>query len=64
MLRLLIERMAGKVGLPLLDLSEGIRVRRSATHEFTFDYAAEPVLVPPLSDTLAPASWHITALEG
>jgi beta-galactosidase len=56
--------MAGKVGLPLLDLSEGIRVRRSATHEFTFDYAAEPVFVPHLSDTLAPASWHITALEG
>lgn len=62
LLRLLIERMAGETGLPLIDLPEGIRVRRSATHAFTFNYAAEPVFAAHLSETLAPASWHIARL--
>jgi beta-galactosidase len=43
----------------LLDLPEGIRVRRSASHVFTFNYAAAPAHVPHLGETLAPASWHI-----
>ena len=59
LLRLLVERMAGEAGVALLDLPEGIRVRRTATHAFTFNYAAEPVAVPHLGETLAPASWHI-----
>lgn len=59
LLRLLVERMADEAGLTLLDLPEGIRVRRSATHAFTFNYAAEPVVVPHLDATLAPAGWHI-----
>jgi beta-galactosidase len=59
LLRLLVERMAGEAGLELLDLPEGIRLRRSASHAFTFNYASAPVFVPHLGETLAPASWHI-----
>jgi beta-galactosidase len=55
----LVEWMAGEAGVELLDLPEGIRVRRSASHTFTFNYAAAPVHVPHLGETLAPASWHI-----
>ena len=62
LLRLLIERMAGEAGVDLLDLPEGIRVRRSASHAFTFNYAAQPVLVPHLGETRAPASCHIAPL--
>ncbi|MFN4020224.1 MAG: beta-galactosidase [Erythrobacter sp.] len=60
LLRLLIERMAGEAGVALLDLPEGIRLRRSASHAFTFNYASAPVFVPHLGEALAPASWHIT----
>jgi beta-galactosidase len=59
LLRLLVERMAGEAGVALLDLPEGIRIRRTATHVFTFNYAAQPVVVPHLAATLGPASWHI-----
>jgi beta-galactosidase len=62
LLRLLTERMAAEAGLPLLDLPAAIRVRRSTSHAFTFNYAAEPVLVPHLGKPLAPASWHIEPL--
>jgi beta-galactosidase len=62
LLRLLIERMAGEAGVDLLDLPEGIRVRRSASHIFTFNYAAQSVLVPHLGETRAPASCHIAPL--
>jgi beta-galactosidase len=63
LLRQLIERMAHEAGVLLTDLPEGIRVRRSASHGFTFNYAAEPVFVPHLGQTLAPASWHIAPRE-
>jgi beta-galactosidase len=62
LLRLLIERMACEAGVDLLDLPEGIRVRRSASHAFTFNYAAQPVLVPHLGETRAPASCHIAPI--
>jgi len=62
LLALLIERMAEEAGVALLDLPEGSRVRRTASHAFTFNYAAQPVFVPHLGATLAPASWHIAAL--
>jgi beta-galactosidase len=62
LLRLLIERIAGEAGVDLLDLPESIRVRRSASHAFTFNYAAQPVLVPHLGETRAPASCHIAPL--
>lgn len=62
LLSLLVERMAGEAGLDLLDLPEGIRVRRSARHVFTFNYAATPVFVPNLGQELGPAGWHIAPL--
>jgi beta-galactosidase len=62
LLRLLVERMAGEAGLELLDLPEGIRLRRSSSHAFTFNYASTPVFVPHLDETLSPASWHIAPL--
>jgi beta-galactosidase len=62
LLRLLVERMAGEAGLGLLDLPEGVRVRRSASHAFTFNHAAAPVFVPHLDKMLAPASWHVAPL--
>jgi beta-galactosidase len=62
LLALLVERMADEAGLALLDLPDGIRLRRSASHAFTFNYASAPVFVPHLGKTLAPASWDISAL--
>lgn len=59
LLALLAERMAKEAGVALLDLPEGIRVRRSKAHVFTFNYAAMPVFVPHLGVTLPPASWHL-----
>jgi beta-galactosidase len=59
LLRLLVERMADEAGVALLDLPEGIRLRRSASHTFTFNYASGPVFVPHLGETLGPASWHV-----
>ncbi|WP_367276237.1 beta-galactosidase [uncultured Erythrobacter sp.] len=43
LLDLLVERIAGKVGLDLLTLPEGIRIRRSASHLFAFNYSAHAV---------------------
>jgi beta-galactosidase len=59
LLRLLVERMAGEAGVPLLDLPEGIRIRRTASHVFAFNYSAEPVWAPQVGEVLAPAGWHI-----
>jgi beta-galactosidase len=58
LLRLLVERMADEAGLTLLDLPEGIRVRRTEARVFTFNYAASPVFVPHLGLTLGPAGWN------
>ena len=62
LLRLLVERMADEAGLALQGLPEGIRVRRSEAHIFTFNYAASPVFVPHLGITLGPAGWNIAPL--
>lgn len=63
LLALLAERMAKEAGVALLDLPEGIRVRRSKAHVFTFNYAAMPVFVPHLGVTLPPASWHLAPCQ-
>ncbi|NBB25934.1 beta-galactosidase [Porphyrobacter sp. SLTP] len=62
LLGLLVERIAAEADVPLTHLPEGIRIRRSASHVFTFNYAAAPVFVPHLGETLAPASCHIAPL--
>jgi len=61
LLRLIVERLGGAAGIDLLDLPEGIRVRRSASHVFTFNYASDAVFVPHIGCDLDPASWHIAA---
>ncbi|MEP1420173.1 MAG: beta-galactosidase [Erythrobacter sp.] len=43
LLDLLVDRIAGEAELDLLTLPEGIRIRRSASHTFAFNYAAHPV---------------------
>jgi beta-galactosidase len=59
LLALLTGRMAGEAEVALLNLPEGIRVRRTEAHVFTFNYASQPVFVPHLGRTLPPASWHL-----
>jgi beta-galactosidase len=67
LLDLLVERIAGEAGLDLMDLPEGIRIRRSATHLFAFNYAAYAVDVSVLglgdpvvgSEQMAPAATSI-----
>ena len=48
LLRLLIGRMADEAGLSLTDLPKGLRLRRTASHIFAFNYRAEPVDTAPL----------------
>ncbi|MEO1220546.1 MAG: beta-galactosidase [Pseudomonadota bacterium] len=43
LLDLLVERIAHEADLDLLTLPEGIRIRRSATHIFAFNYAAHAI---------------------
>ncbi|WP_086608620.1 beta-galactosidase [Erythrobacter donghaensis] len=62
LLALLVERMAEEAGVPLTPLPEGIRVRRTQSHAFTFNYAAQPVFVPHLGATLGPAGWRVDPL--
>jgi beta-galactosidase len=64
LLRLLVERMAEEADVPLLELPEGIRERRTASHVFTFNFAAEPVFVPHIGELLEPAAWRIAPLQG
>ncbi len=59
LLALLVERMAEEAGVPLTPLPEGIRVRRTRSHAFTFNYGAAPVFVPHLGATLGPAGWQV-----
>jgi len=59
LLRLLVERMAEEASVALLDLPEGVRVRRTATHVFTFNYTADPVWLPLIGEVLEPAGWLI-----
>lgn len=48
LLDLLVERIAGEAGLDLTQLPEGLRLRRTATHTFAFNYSAAPVDTAPL----------------
>ncbi|KEO90067.1 beta-galactosidase [Erythrobacter longus] len=48
LLDLLVERIAGEAGLDLMDLPEGIRIRRTASHIFAFNYAAHDIDVSAL----------------
>lgn len=43
LLALLVGRIAGEAGLGLLDLPEGLRIRRTVSHLFAFNYAGHPI---------------------
>ena len=59
LLALLVGRMADEADVETRDCPQGIRVRRTQSTVFTFNYGAEPVFVPHLGATLPPASWHL-----
>ncbi len=62
LLALLVERMAREAGVELCDLPAGIRVRRTQTHVFTFNYSGQSVSLPGFDAPLPPASWHLNPL--
>ncbi len=62
LLQLLMERMADEAGLDIIHLPEGLRIRRTASHLFAFNYSAEPVYFEHTDETIAPASVAITPL--
>ncbi len=63
LLALLVGRMADEAGVETRDCPQGIRVRRTQSTVFTFNYGADPVFVPHLGATLPPASWHLDPLQ-
>ena len=44
----IIKRIAGEAGIPLLHLPEGLRLRRTRSHIFAFNYSAAPIDTAPL----------------
>ena len=48
LLDLMIQRIAGEAGIPLLHLPEGLRLRRTRSHIFAFNYSAAPIDTAPL----------------
>ena len=44
----IIKRIAGEAGIPLLHLPEGLRLRRTRSHIFAFNYSAGPIETAPL----------------
>ncbi|MEL6878846.1 MAG: beta-galactosidase trimerization domain-containing protein, partial [Pseudomonadota bacterium] len=62
LLRKLITRMADEAGVALTPLSKGLRVRRTATHMFAFNYSTRPILFEHTGEVIDPAGVSITAL--
>ena len=58
----LIDQLACEAGLSLIDLPEGLRLRRTATHLFAFNYSASPLRFDLTGETIDPAGVCITAL--
>ena len=44
----MVQRLAGEAGIPLLDLPDGLRLRRTRSHVFAFNYSAAPIDTAPL----------------
>jgi beta-galactosidase len=47
LLDLLVERIAGEAGIELTPLPEGLRMRRTASHTFAFNYSNSPIDTAP-----------------
>ncbi|MBD2840827.1 beta-galactosidase [Erythrobacter rubeus] len=58
----LIEQMGSEAGIETMRLPKGLRIRRTATHQFVFNYGLEPVQFAGTGDTIAPASFVVTPL--
>ncbi len=63
LLRTLIERMAREAGVDTIDLPEGLRTRRTASHLFAFNYSSEPVHFDLTGEVIDPAGVSITAIN-
>jgi beta-galactosidase len=62
LLDLLVGRVAGEAGIATATLPEGLRIRRTPTHLFAFNYSAQPVRFDLTGETIDPAGVSITAL--
>ena len=62
LLDLLVARIAEAAGLAPIDLPEGLRLRRTATHVFAFNYSAKPIHFDLTGETIDPAGVSITGL--
>lgn len=62
LLNQLITRIADEARIELLPLPEGLRVRRSATHLFAFNYSIGPITFDLTGEVIDPAGVSITAL--
>ncbi|MFU7527585.1 beta-galactosidase [Qipengyuania sp. ASV99] len=58
----LLKCMAGEAGIDLIPLPKGLRIRRTATHLFAFNYSAQPVRFDLSGEVIDPAGVSITAL--
>lgn len=62
LLNLLVTRIGKEAGLDLITLREGLRIRRTATHLFAFNYSAKPVQFELTGEVIDPAGVSISAL--
>ncbi|QFT78850.1 beta-galactosidase [Erythrobacter sp. THAF29] len=60
----LVTAMATEAGVETVALPEGLRIRRTATHLFAFNYSASPVRFDLTGEVIDPGGVSITALEG
>ncbi len=63
LLDLLVQRIAGEWNIETLSLHDGLRIRRSASHLFAFNYSSEPVRFDLTGEVIDPAGVSVTALR-
>ncbi|MEP3050724.1 MAG: beta-galactosidase [Erythrobacter sp.] len=59
----LINSMALEAGIELIELPEGLRLRRTATHIFAFNYSAKPVFWDEIGEEIEPAGYRAAAQQ-
>ena len=59
-----LSRMADEADVAITPLPKGLRIRRTATHMFAFNYSAQPIHFEQTGKTIDPAGVSITALGG
>ncbi len=63
LLDMLVSRIAGEANLETLSLPEGLRIRRSASNLFAFNYSTEPIRFDLTGQMIDPAGVSVTALN-